>query len=278
MNRLTAKKIGKSVGLYVPLLAGALVMIFPFLWMVMSSFKLPQDVITYPIEFFPKKPTLAEYTALFERAPILRYLANSAICTAYQVIGSLFFSSLAGFAFAKIRFPGRNIVFIFVLITMFTPIQIRLVPLYLLLVDLNLIDTYHGIVLPMMLGPISIFLMRQGMLGIPNELMDAARIDGCSLFGIYWKIALPLCRPMIGTLAVFSFIWSWGSFLWPLIVVTTQEMRTIELGAAMFRNMFYVEYGLMMAVATLAVIPTLVFFLLFQRLMIKTVARTGLKM
>lgn len=278
MNRLTTKKIGKSVGLYVPLLAGALIMIFPFLWMVMSSFKLPQDVITYPIEFFPKKPTLAEYIALFERAPILRYLTNSAICTAYQVIGTLFFSSLAGFAFAKIRFPGRNIVFIFVLITMFTPIQIRLVPLYLLLVDLNLIDTYHGIVLPMMLGPISIFLMRQGMLGIPNELMDAARIDGCSLFGIYWKIALPLCKPMLGTLAVFSFIWSWGSFLWPLIVVTTQEMRTIELGAAMFRNMFYVEYGLMMAVATLAVIPTLVFFLLFQRLMIKTVGRTGLKM
>ncbi len=250
MNRLTTKKIGKSVGLYVPLLAGAVIMIFPFLWMVMSSFKLPQDVITYPIEFFPKKPTLAEYTMLFERAPILRYMFNSSVCTAYQVIGSLFFSSLAGFAFAKMRFPGRNIVFIFVLITMFTPIQVRLVPLYLLLVDLNLINTYHGIVLPMMLGPISIFLMRQGMLGIPNELMDAARIDGCSLFGIYWKIALPLCKPMLGTLAVFSFIWSWSSFLWPLIVVTTQEMRTIELGIAMFRNMFYVEYGLMMAAAT----------------------------
>jgi len=278
MNRLTTKKIGKSVGLYVPLLAGTLIMVFPFLWMVMSSFKLPQDVLTYPIEFFPKRPTLMEYRMLFERAPILRYLTNSAICTAYQVIGSILFSSLAGFAFAKMRFPGRNIVFIFVLVTMFTPIQIRLVPLYLLLVDLNLINTYHGIVLPMMLGPISIFLMRQGMLGIPNELMDAARIDGCSIFGMYWKIALPLCKPMLGTLAVFSFIWSWSSFLWPLIVVTTQEMRTIELGVAMFRNMFYVEYGLMMAAATLAVIPTLIFFLIFQRLMIKTVARTGLKM
>ena len=278
MNRPIAKKIGKSIGPYIPLSVGALIMFFPFVWMILSGFKLPQNVVAYPIKLLPEHPTLIEYSKLFERAPILRYMINSSICTGYQVIGSIFFSSLAGFAFAKIRFPYRNLIFLFVLATMFTPIQIRLVSLYLLISNLNLVNTYHGIVLPMMLGPISIFLMRQGMLGVPDELIDAARIDGCSLFGIYWKIALPLCKPALATLAVFSFLWSWKAFLWPLIVITTKEMRTIEVGVAMFRNMFYVEYGLMMAASTLAVLPTLVFFLALQRLMIETVARTGLRM
>ena len=256
---------------------GAVIMVFPFVWMVLGSFKPRPEVVAYPIKILPEHPTFENYLKVFDRIPILRYIINSSICTAYQVTGAVFLSSLAGFTFAKIRFPYRNLIFLFVLVTMFTPIQTRLIPLYFLIFKLNLIDTYHGIVLPAMIGPVIIFLMRQAMLGVPDDLVDAARIDGCSLFGIYWKIALPLCRPMVVTLAIFSFVWSWTAFLWPIIVINRQEMRTIELGLAMFRNVFFVEYELTMAVSTIAVIPTLAFFFFMQKHIISSIARTGLK-
>lgn len=270
----------KSPGLWLAhILLGflSLMALFPFLWMVATSFKQTTVLFRWPPEFIPKSPTTANYVSLWTQSDFVYWMKNSVIISAVVTTISLLFNSMAAYSFAKRSFPGRDILFLLVLGTLMVPGQVTLVPVFLLISKLRWVNTYQAMILPLVAGPFGIFLMRQYMVTIPDALIDAARIDGCSEFGIFTGIILPLVKPALAALAVFAFQGSWNSFLWPLVVTTTSKMRTLPVGLAVYQAQFTTQWGLVMAGATLTMIPVLVFFLLFQRYFVEGLALTGIK-
>ena len=279
---MTMKKTSraKSPGLWLAhILLGflSLMALFPFLWMVATSFKQTTVLFRWPPEFIPKSPTTANYVSLWTQSDFVYWMKNSVIISAVVTTISLLFNSMAAYSFAKRSFPGRDILFLLVLGTLMVPGQVTLVPVFLLISKLKWVNTYQAMILPLVAGPFGIFLMRQYMVTIPDALIDAARIDGCSEFGIFTGIILPLVKPALAALAVFAFQGSWNSFLWPLVVTTTSKMRTLPVGLAVYQAQFTTQWGLVMAGATLTMIPVLVFFLLFQRYFVEGLALTGIK-
>ncbi|NMB13254.1 MAG: carbohydrate ABC transporter permease [Firmicutes bacterium] len=270
----------KSPGLWLAhILLGflSLMALFPFLWMVATSFKQTTVLFRWPPEFIPRSPTTANYVSLWTQSDFVYWMKNSVIISAVVTTISLLFNSMAAYSFAKRSFPGRDILFLLVLGTLMVPGQVTLVPVFLLISKLKWVNTYQAMILPLVAGPFGIFLMRQYMVTIPDALIDAARIDGCSEFGIFTGIILPLVKPALAALAVFAFQGSWNSFLWPLVVTTTSKMRTLPVGLAVYQAQFTTQWGLVMAGATLTMIPVLVFFLLFQRYFVEGLALTGIK-
>lgn len=279
---MTMKKTSraKSPGLWLAhILLGflSLMALFPFLWMVATSFKQTTVLFRWPPEFIPRSPTTANYVSLWTQSDFVYWMKNSVIISAVVTTISLLFNSMAAYSFAKRSFPGRDILFLLVLGTLMVPGQVTLVPVFLLISKLKWVNTYQAMILPLVAGPFGIFLMRQYMVTIPDALIDAARIDGCSEFGIFTGIILPLVKPALAALAVFAFQGSWNSFLWPLVVTTTSKMRTLPVGLAVYQAQFTTQWGLVMAGATLTMIPVLVFFLLFQRYFVEGLALTGIK-
>ena len=279
---MTMKKTSraKSPGLWLAhILLGflSLMALFPFLWMVATSFKQTTVLFRWPPEFIPRSPTTANYVSLWTQSDFVYWMKNSVIISAVVTTISLLFNSMAAYSFAKRSFPGRDILFLLVLGTLMVPGQVTLVPVFLLISKLRWVNTYQAMILPLVAGPFGIFLMRQYMVTIPDALIDAARIDGCSEFGIFTGIILPLVKPALAALAVFAFQGSWNSFLWPLVVTTTSKMRTLPVGLAVYQAQFTTQWGLVMAGATLTMIPVLVFFLLFQRYFVEGLALTGIK-
>ncbi len=270
----------KSPGLWLAhILLGflSLMALFPFLWMVATSFKQTTVLFRWPPEFIPRSPTTANYVSLWTQSDFVYWMKNSVIISAVVTTISLLFNSMAAYSFAKRSFPGRDILFLLVLGTLMVPGQVTLVPVFLLISKLKWVNTYQAMILPLVAGPFGIFLMRQYMVTIPDALIDAARIDGCSEFGIFTGIILPLVKPALAALAVFAFQVSWNSFLLPLVVTTTSKMRTLPVGLAVYQAQFTTQWGLVMAGATLTMIPVLVFFLLFQRYFVEGLALTGIK-
>lgn len=270
----------KSPGLWLAhILLGflSLMALFPFLWMVATSFKQTTVLFSWPPEFIPKSPTIANYVSLWTESDFVYWMKNSVIISSIVTTTSLLFNSMAAYSFAKRSFPGRDILFLLVLGTLMVPGQVTLVPVFLLISKLNWINTYQAMILPLVAGPFGVFLMRQYMVTIPDALIDAARIDGCSEFRIFTGIILPLVKPALAALAVFAFQGSWNSFLWPLVVTTTSKMRTLPVGLAVYQAQFTTQWGLVMAGATLTMVPVLVFFLLFQRYFVEGLALTGIK-
>jgi len=263
--------------LYLLLIVTAVVVVYPFLAMVLTSFKPQREVVTFPPHLLPSTWTLDNYRLIWTRIPFGLLLRNSVIYSTTITVVSLFFDSMCAYALARLTFRGRELIFLAVLATMMVPGQVTLIPLFLNLYSIGWINTFPGLIVPRLTSAFGIFLLRQFFLSIPRELEDAARIDGASEFRIYGQIVLPLSGAALATLFVFHFMYNWNDFLWPLIVTTSDEMRTLPTGLALFMGEHNVEYGLLLAGATIAAAPLIIAFLFAQKYFVRGIALTGLK-
>ena len=269
------KKTGAKFLLYLILLIGGLGMIFPFIWMAASSLKHAQDI--YTLSIIPDSPTLDNYRDVLDNTRYVRWFVNSLVVASITTASVAFFDSLAGYTLAKFNFPGKSVIFIAILSTLMVPTEMLVIPWYVVAIDLHWTDSYWGIMFPGVMSAFGVFLMRQFFTGVPNDLIDAARLDGFSEFRIFWKIALPLVKPAVAALCIFTFLGNWNAYIWPLIVTRSSEMRTLPVGIAFFSSEANNAFHLVMAAAALATIPVLVIFVIFQRQIIKGVVLTGLK-
>ena len=239
--------------------------LFPLVWMLSVSFMPADEMARFPPPLWPSRPTLVHYRLLFERLELGRYVFNSTLIAVSITLGSLLLNSMAGYAFAKLRFTGRTFLLQSLLAALVIPSQAAMLPLFLLLKSLGLINTFGGVIIPGMASIFGIFMVRQQALAIPDSLLDAARIDGAGEFRIYWSLVLPLCRPILVTLAMFTFMGSWNDFMWPLIILTGSERHTLPVALANLMGEHVQDPELMMAGAVLTVLPVVVLFLLLQR-------------
>jgi ABC-type glycerol-3-phosphate transport system permease component len=269
----------RNLPVYVFLLAGCLVTLVPFLWMLSSSLKSSTEIIRLPPTLIPQNPTLQSYRTIFTdpRVPLVRFYLNS-IIVSFTVVGMvLFTSSLAGYIFAKYEFFGKKILFAVILGTLMIPFQVVMIPLYLILVRLGLVDSLAGLIVPGAVSAFGIFLMKQFIESIPSELMDAGRIDGASEWGIFSKIILPQMGPALATLGILTFMAVWNDYLWPLIVITTTEKRTLPIMLTWYNSQHGARQDLTMAASVLVILPVLVVYFLFQKWIVRGVAMTGFK-
>lgn len=269
-------KIKKSI-LYIILIIMCILTLAPLVWMISASLMPTGQANTYPPKFIPAKVTFVHYINLFTRLNLLRYFMNSTIVSLAVTFISLFVNSMAGFAFAKYRFPGRDRIFKLLLAAMIIPGQVTMLPLFLMLNRMGLINTYWGIIIPGMASIFGIFLIRQYIFSIPDSLIEAARMDGASDFRIYWSVILPLCKPILVTLIIFSFMGSWNDFLWPLIVMTRDSMYTLPVALANLMGEHAQDIELMMAGSVLTILPVLVVFMALQKYYIKGIMMGSVK-
>jgi len=255
----------------------AIFFIFPFVWMTCTALKPATEVLSWPPIIFPKRPIIANFLDVFKVAPFGRYYLNSIFVSGVSTLSILITSSLAGYIFAKIKFFGRDMMFYIILATAILPMQAYLVLFYMVVSKMGGIDTYWGLILPYMVMSFGIFLLRQNIYSIPDELIDAARIDGASELVIYIRVILPLSKSALSALAIYAFTTVWGELIWPLVVVSTKDKFTTELGLAAFQQRFIVQYGPLSAAAVICVIPALVVFILFNKQIIQGLTLTGLK-
>lgn len=266
--------------LYLLMTLAAILFLMPVAWMLVMSI-LPEHEIFQPIpHWIPQEPTLQNFQELFKRAeeaPVLRWFFNSVLVAGTGTVCYLLLTSMAAYAFSRLQFPGRNVLFFIVIATLIIPGQVTIIPVFLLLQKLHWFNTYYALVVPGLAGAFGVFLLRQFFLTTPKELEEAALIDGCGRAGIYWRVILPLGKPALATLAIFSFLGGWNDFMLPLIATNEIEMRTLPVGLTIFLGRYSMQYGLVMATAVIATLPVLVMFLLFQRHIIRGVVLTGLK-
>ena len=265
------------VGIYVLLILIAALMLIPFIWMLSASFKLNKDVFTFPIEWIPSNPRPQNYVDIWTRIPLLTFIGNTAKLTIIVTLLQLFTSSFAAYAFAKLKFKGKNTLFLGYIATIAVPWQAYMVPQFMMLRSWGLNNTHLAIILLQAFSAFGVFLMKQFYEGVPSELCEAARIDGLSEYGIWARIMLPLSKPAISTLIIFTFVSTWNDFLGPLIYLTETELKTIQIGLRMFISQYSAEYGLIMAASVIALIPVLVVFLSLQKYFVQGVASAGLK-
>lgn len=262
---------------YTILILGALSMAIPYVWMVVTSIKPIDEIQSYPPSFYVRHPTFTPYKELFYLLPMSRYLLNSLFVASLVTVCNVFFCSLAGYAFAKHNFYGRNKIFLFLLSAIMIPYQVNLIPGFIIVKNLKWLNTFYALIIPNMAMVFGVFLCRQYIMSIPNDLIDAAKIDGCSEFGIYRLIIFPLIKPALATLAIFSFLSQWNSFVWPLIVIHTSSMRTVPLALSVLNSQFGANFSMMMAGATVVTLPVLIVFLSLQKYIIEGITMTGLK-
>ena len=255
---------GKVVNVVLLSLYG-LFIFFPMYWMITTALKGPQMVIKMPPELFPKTMTLINFERVLKTSKILTWTVNTLIVASAVTVGYTLFSTMSGYAFAQRQFPGRNILFWLFISTLMLPYFSYLVPLYLTVVDLRLVNKYWGMILPGLSGPFGVFLMKQSMTSFPSDLMQAAKIDGCNEFGGFLRVVVPVCKPAIVFLAVITFIGQWNNFLWPLIVTSSDKVRLLQVGIALFQQQNVSDFGQMMSASTLAALPVILLFLVFQR-------------
>lgn len=268
----------KTVSTYFLLLAIAILMLFPLLWLISTSLKSPgEQIFSFPPQLIPKSPTFANFRTVWESYPFAQYLTNSVIVATLTVGLNLLFCSLAAYPLARLSFKGRDLIFATVVSTIMIPFQIVMIPLYVLTVQLGLRNTYLGIIFPAIASAFGIFLLRQAFQGVPKELEEAARIDGCTELGLWWHVMIPAVRPALVTLAIFVFIGAWSDFLWPLIVVDRPEYYTLPLGVANLASAFSLDWRLIAAGSVISIAPILFLFLFVQRYIIPTAAASGVK-
>lgn len=268
---------GTRVLLHALLLLGVALTLAPYAWMVSSSFKPHAEIFSATLDLIPRRPILDNYVVAITREPTLRAILNSLIMAGAETAGVVVTSVFTAYPFARLRFRGRDAVFLMVLGTMMIPAQVTMIPTFILLRWLGWIDTYQGLVVPRIVTPLGIFLVRQFLLTLPRELEEAARIDGCGRLRTLTRVLLPNLGPALATLAIFTFTASWNEFFWPLIVVQSSEMRTIQLLIAALKQTEAVEWGVVMAVVTLSVVPTAAIYLTLQRYFQRGVVMSGLK-
>jgi ABC-type glycerol-3-phosphate transport system permease component len=265
--------------LLIVLSIGAIAMLLPFYWMIISAFKPTREVMQFPPTLWPAEPTLEHWLTIFTemRGGFHVFFMNSMFVTVTVTVFVLVTSSLGGYVFAKIRFPGREAIFVVVLSLLMVPFNVTLIPLYRLIVELGWHNTHWALIVPATVNPLGIFLMRQFMHDIPEEIIEAARVDGAREFTIWWRIVVPLTTPAIAALGIFIFLWTWDDFLWPLVALIDVELYTLPLGLSQLRGRFGADVGAGMAGATVAVMPVVVAFLFAQRRFVEGVTMTGIK-
>jgi multiple sugar transport system permease protein len=273
---MTRRRPARLVPLALLLTVGAGLTAFPFFWMVATSVKPQSESRRYPPELLPSAPSLTSYQRLFEDLDFGRYLINTVVVVLISFIG-LLFMAMAGYGFAKFRFRGRGVMFALVLATMMIPIQVTMIPTYLLLNSVKLTNTLVGIALPGLVSAFSIFLFRQFMMTIPHDLLEAARLDGASEARVFGSIVLPLSRPILAVQAVLTFIAGWNSFLWPLIIANDQDKYTLAVGLSLLNRQLTINPPLQMAGASLMVVPILIVFAVFSRHVVRGFTMSGLK-
>lgn len=262
---------------YLALALGVVVMFLPVLWVVLSSFKPADELYHIPPRFLPETWTLTNYTEALRRLPFLRYLTNSIWVTTAATVLTLLINSMAAFALSKYRFRGRDAILLLILSVIMIPLQVIMVPVYFVMVRLELVNTLWGIIIPPAATPTGVFLLRQYMLTIPDELLEAARIDGAGEWRIFARIILPLSRPALAVLTVFSIMWRWNDFLWPLIVISDPNLYTLQLGLARFRGELVTDWNSVLSMTVMAMLPVTLVFAFLQRYLVSGIATTGLK-
>ena len=278
MSVLTRRRRGGAWPVYLVLSIGLVFLVGPFLWMVASSVKTSVELHHVPPTWIPQTFTLDNYVTILAKLDFPQYFFNSLIVSAFVVGSNLLFCSMIGYALAKLRFPGKRPIFLLVLGTIMVPQTVYLVPLFVLMSNLGLVNSYPGLILPFAAQAVGVFLMRQFMQGIPDELLEAARIDGAAEFRIFAQVVMPLCGAPLATLSILIFLGSWNNFLWPLIIATSDHMYTLPVAVGTFAiGQHATDYGLLMAGSAVLIAPVLVVFLLLQRFMQQGIATTGLK-
>ena len=266
----------KSLAMLV-LIAAALVFLMPFIWSISISFQPNGDIFSWPIKLWPDPATTENYQRLWNEIPFGRWLFNSALIVTIVTVSNLLFDSLAGYAFARMKFPGKNVLFLIFISSMMIPGHITMVPKFMLFNAFGLVNTYPGLIAPHLVQVFGIFLMKQFFESLPKELEEAAMMDGCGPFETFWKVILPVSRPALVALGIYIFQGNWNEFLWPVVMSTTNDMFTLPMGMAMFRYEYTVEWTMLMAGSMLIALPTLIIFLTFQRLFIQGMATSGMK-
>jgi len=273
------KRFAKPVILQLVLFFGLIISLLPFLWMLSTSLKDPGEVMLYPPRWIPSLFKWENYVNIWQVIPLATFVKNTGIVTGLCMIGELLTASMVAFAFARLRFRGKHFLFWLVLSSMMLPLQVTMIPLFILFKSIGWVDTLKPLIVPSFIGSNAfyIFLLRQFFSGIPIELDEAAKIDGCSPWRIYWHIILPLSKPALATVAVFSFILHWNDFMMPLIYLNSVEKQTLAVGLRWFQGQYGTNYHLLMAAAALALIPVIIIFFAAQRYFVRGITLTGLK-
>jgi multiple sugar transport system permease protein len=272
---LRDKKI--VVTAYIVVSIFSLLAVLPFVWVLMTALKTNPEINAWPPQLLPKAPTLEHFRRILGEENFLRYVLNSLIIALSSMAAILFTSSLAGFIFAKYRFPGKGILFAIILATAVIPLEVYIIPLYLMVFGAGMMNNYLALIFPFVIMTFGVFFMRQVIMAIPDELLEAARLDGASEFWIYLRIVLALSKNGLMALGVFSFTEAWANFIWPLVVVTSKDMYTTELGLATYQRQFFIEYGPISAGAVISILPMLVVFALLRRHIMSGIATSGLR-
>jgi len=263
--------------LYLALIVSSILMIVPFYWSVGTSFKLERFVFTNPPQWWPNPLTLQSYINILTRIHFLNFFLNSVFVSTAVTLGHVFFDTLAAYAFAKLVFPGRDKIFFIMLLALMVPFQVNLIPMYRIMVILHWTDSFLALIVPSLTSVFGIFLMRQFMMSIPSELLDAARIDGCNEFGVFWRVMFPLCLPGIATLVIFTFMGVWNDFLWPRIVINSEKLFTLPLGLAQLQMKNTSNQSQIMAGTVLTALPMILVFLFMQRRFIEGMTAGAMK-
>ncbi len=267
----------KTVLIIILLSAMALLAFVPLYWMVITAITEPSLTMEFPPKLIPSKIVFTNFAELFQRKIIFRWTFNSLLVAGVITLLQIFFCSLAGYSLAKKKFPGAKIIFFIYIASMMIPAQVTLVPLYILISKFKMINTYFGLIFPGLAAPFGVFLMRQFMISIPNEIIDAAKIDGASEFRIYAKVILPMSKPALAVLGIFTFVKEWNTFLWPLIVTNTSNMKTLQAGLALLQEEVPLKYSYLMAGATYSAIPMIIIFLSFQKYFLRGITVGSIK-
>ena len=263
---------------YAVLVVGLVIMATPFAWMLLGSLKTDAELRRSPPTWLPEDASLDNYNELFDRLDFPQFFFNSTLVAVVVTLGNLLFCSMVGYALAKIEFPGRRALFLLVMATLMIPGMVTFVPLFVLVSNVGLVNTYPGLILPYLAGPFGVFLMRQYISGLPDELIDAARVDGAGELRIFRSVIMPLCGPALATLGILTFLASWNNFLWPLVVATSEDKYTLPVALALYSvGQNSTEYGLLMGGAVVVVVPVLILFVALQRHFVQGIAMTGIK-
>lgn len=268
----------QNILVHLVLILFGVLFIIPFIWMASTSLKDNIEVYTRPLAIIPEKLRFDNYQQAFELVPFGRFYLNTIILTTGRVVGQVILAALAGYSFARLRFPGRNLLFVLVLGIMMVPYMVTIIPRFMILLRLNWLDTYWGLIIPGLADAFGVFLLRQFYMAFPQDLIDAAEMDGCNPFQTFIRVAFPLARPTLAAYAFLVIMWSWNDFLWPLIVVSSTKMLTISLGIQLFQNQYTKNLAVMMAAATISIFPIMVVFILAQKYIIEGITMSGLKL
>jgi multiple sugar transport system permease protein len=263
---------------YVLLVAAVAITLLPFAWMVLGSFKTQGEILRDPAGFFPQHPTLRNYGQWFTQLHLGRFFLNSLVVAVFTVVGNLLFCSMVGYALAKFEFAGKRLLFLLVMVTLMIPGVVTFVPLFVLVTNLGLTNTYPALILPFLTSPLGVFLMRQFIQSIPDSLLEAARIDGAGEFRIWAGIVLPLCGAPLATLGILTFLGSWNNFLWPLVAAQSEKMYTLPVALSLYSTgQVATQYGLLLAGSVLVVAPVVLLFIFLQRYFTQSIATVGVR-